>query len=92
MGLYSGGLIFGGWGPYLWNEVSVGTCGGLIMGGLIFGGLIIGGLRICHGAISYIMRIKINLNYHLSYQLCTILGISVVFFRQLNNLQNPENF
>jgi hypothetical protein len=34
--LYSGGLIFGG--AYIWNEVSVSTCGGLIHGGLIFGG------------------------------------------------------
>ena len=40
MGLYSGGA-------YIWNEVSVSTCGGLIHGGLIFGGggLIVGGLR-----------------------------------------------
>ena len=38
MGLYSGGLIFGG--AYIWNEVSVSTCGGLIHGG---GGLIFGG-------------------------------------------------
>ena len=30
-GLYSGGLIFG-W-AYIWNEVSVSTCGGLIHGG-----------------------------------------------------------
>ena len=31
---------------YIWNEVSVSTCGGLIHGGLIFGGgLIVGGLR-----------------------------------------------
>ena len=37
-GLYSGGLIFGG-GAYIWNDVSVSTCGGLIHGGgLIFGG------------------------------------------------------
>ena len=28
-GLYSGGLIFGG-GAYIWNEVSVSICGGLI--------------------------------------------------------------
>ena len=40
VGLYSGGLIF--WGAYIWNEVSVSTCGGLIHGG---GGLIVGGLR-----------------------------------------------
>ena len=53
VGLYSGGLIFGGGGgAYIWNEVSVSTCGGLIHrgglysgGGLIFGGLIFGGLR-----------------------------------------------
>jgi hypothetical protein len=32
VGLYSGGLIFGG-GAYIWNEVSVSTCGGLIWGG-----------------------------------------------------------
>ena len=36
VGLYSGG------GAYIWNEVSVSVCGGLIFGGLIFGGL--GGL------------------------------------------------
>ena len=37
-GLYSGGLIFGG--AYIWNEVSVSTCGGLIDGGAyIRGGL-----------------------------------------------------
>ena len=37
VGLYSGGLMFGG-GTYIWNEVSVSTCGGLIHGGgLIFG-------------------------------------------------------
>jgi hypothetical protein len=42
--LYSGGLTFGG-GAYIWNEMSVSTCGGLIHGGLIFGGLIVGGLR-----------------------------------------------
>ena len=43
-GLYSGGLIF--WGAYIWNEVSVSTCGGLIYmgggGGLYSGGLIFG--------------------------------------------------
>ena len=45
MGLYSGGLLFGG-AAYIWNEVSVSTCGGFIHGGLIFGGggLIVGGL------------------------------------------------
>ena len=32
MGLYLGG------GAYIWNEVSVSTCGGLIHRGLIFGG------------------------------------------------------
>jgi hypothetical protein len=32
-------------GAYIWNEVSVSTCGGLIHGGLLFGGLIFGGLR-----------------------------------------------
>jgi hypothetical protein len=39
------GLYWGG--AYIWNEVSVSTCGGLIFGGLIFGegGLIVGGLR-----------------------------------------------
>jgi hypothetical protein len=40
LGLHSGG------GAYIWNEVSVSICGGLIFGGLIFGGgLIVGGLR-----------------------------------------------
>ena len=46
VGLYSGGLIFGG--AYIWNEVSVSTCGGLIHGGGLYsggGGLIVGGLR-----------------------------------------------
>ena len=44
MGLYSGG---GGGGAYIWNEVSVSTCGGLIHGwAYIRGeGLIVGGLR-----------------------------------------------
>ena len=38
VGLYSGGLIFGG--AYIWNEVSVSTCDGLIHGGAyIRGGL-----------------------------------------------------
>ena len=50
MGLYSGGA-------YIWNEVSVSTCGGLIHGGgLIFGGggLIVGGLRyIDYGFMEY---------------------------------------
>jgi hypothetical protein len=32
VGLYSGGLIFGG-RAYIWNEVSVSRCGGLIHGG-----------------------------------------------------------
>jgi hypothetical protein len=37
VGLYLGGLIFGG-GAYIWNEVSVSICGGLIhaRGGLIY--------------------------------------------------------
>ncbi len=47
-----GGLIFGWayiWGSYIWNEVSVGTCGGLIHGrvGLYMGG---GGLLYMWGA------------------------------------------
>jgi hypothetical protein len=43
-GLYSGGLIFGG-GAYIWNEVSVSTCGGLIHGGgACIRGPIVGGL------------------------------------------------
>ena len=33
VGLYSAGR-----GAYIWNEVSVNTCGGLIHRGLIFGG------------------------------------------------------
>ena len=38
VGLYSGGLIFGG-GAYIWNEVSVIVhVVGLYTGGLIFGG------------------------------------------------------
>ena len=36
--LYSGGLIFVGGEAYIWNEVSISTCGGLIHRGLIFGG------------------------------------------------------
>jgi hypothetical protein len=44
VGLYPGGLIFGGGayirgGAYIWNEASVSTCGELRHGGLIFGGL-----------------------------------------------------
>ena len=40
VGLYSGGLIFRG-GAYIWTEMSVSSCGGLIQytGELIFGGL-----------------------------------------------------
>jgi hypothetical protein len=36
VGLYSrrGGLIFAEGGAYIWNEVSISTCGGLIQGGL----------------------------------------------------------
>ena len=52
VGLYSGGLIFEGayirGGSYIWNEVSISTCGGLIHGGGVAytqGGLIFGGLR-----------------------------------------------
>ena len=62
MGLYSGGLIFGWayiWGAYIWNEVSVSTCGGLIHGGrLIFGGLIFmgGGGLILEVCDSYILN------------------------------------
>ena len=50
VGLYSGGLIFRGGGAYIWNEVSVSTCGGRIHGGLYSGGggLIFGGLRYFH--------------------------------------------
>ena len=44
-GLYSGGAYIRGGGAYIWNDVSVSTCGGLIHGGLIFGGLLVGGLR-----------------------------------------------
>jgi hypothetical protein len=29
-----GGLIFAEGGAYIWNEVSISTCGGLIQGGL----------------------------------------------------------
>jgi hypothetical protein len=36
-------LYSGGGGAYIWNEVSVSICGGLIFGG--GGGLIVGGLR-----------------------------------------------
>jgi hypothetical protein len=40
VGLYSGGLIFGGGGAYIWNEGSISTCGALIHGGgAYFGGL-----------------------------------------------------
>jgi hypothetical protein len=50
--LYSGG------GAYIWNEVSVSTCGGLIHGGLIFrGGLIVGGLRYALNIIRIILNI-----------------------------------
>jgi hypothetical protein len=59
VGLYSGGLIFGG-GAYISNEVSVSTCGGLIhRGGVIFGGAYnrggglyseVYGIELCAGA------------------------------------------
>jgi hypothetical protein len=45
VGLYPGG------GAYIWNEVSVSTCDGLIHGGLIFRGLysdVYGTLFICN--------------------------------------------
>jgi hypothetical protein len=58
VGLYSGWLIFGG-GGYIWNEVSVSTCGGLIHGGLYSGGVIFGGLR-------YANILNINPLYFLS--------------------------
>jgi hypothetical protein len=46
--LYSDGLIFGG-GAYIWNDVSVSTCGGLIHGGgLIFGGAYSRRFTVCH--------------------------------------------
>jgi hypothetical protein len=54
-----GGLIHGGGGAYIWNEVSVSTCGGLIHGGrLIFGGLIFmgGGGLILEVCDSYILN------------------------------------
>ena len=49
--------IHGG-GAYIWNEVSVSTCGGLIHGGmLIFGGLIfMGGGLILEVCDSYILN------------------------------------
>ena len=37
--LYSGGLIFGGGGAYIWNEVSVSTCGGLKHEGGLYSGV-----------------------------------------------------
>jgi hypothetical protein len=33
LGLYSEGGLYSGGGAYIWNEVSVSTCGGLIHGG-----------------------------------------------------------
>ena len=55
-------LIFGwayirGGGAYIWNEVSVSTCGGLIHGRLIFGG---GGL--IFGGLLYLLYRLLNLN------------------------------
>jgi hypothetical protein len=47
VGLYSGGLIFGG-GAYNWNEMGVSTCGGLIHGG--------GYIR---GGVAYIRRFTV---------------------------------
>ena len=41
MGLYTGGLIFGG--AYLWNGVNVSNLMGYRRGGLYSGGLIFGG-------------------------------------------------
>ena len=64
-GLYSGGLIFGG-GAYIWNDVSVSTCGGLIHGGGLYsGGLIVGGLR---------YHIYIRLPYIGSYMTTPVLA------------------
>ena len=52
--LTSGGLIFGRGGAYIWNEVSVSTCGGLIHGGVIFGGGLILGVGLIVGGLRYI--------------------------------------
>jgi hypothetical protein len=52
VGLYSDGLIFGG-GGYIWNEVSISTCGGLIHGGGLYSGggaNIFGSLRYMNGS------------------------------------------
>jgi hypothetical protein len=48
VGLYSGAWAYIRGGAFIWNEVSVSTCGGLIRGGAYIrggGGLIFGGLR-----------------------------------------------
>jgi hypothetical protein len=65
VGLYSGGLIFGE-GAYIWNEVSVSTCGGLIPGGGLYsgGGLIVGGLRYCPGSCPSSVDIKCTSRVH----------------------------
>ena len=57
-GFIFGGLIFG-W-AYIWNDVSVSTCGGLIHGGLIFGGegLIVGGLRYIYKYFQTVFQIQ----------------------------------
>ena len=48
------GYIFGGGGPYIWNEVSVSTCGGLIHGGgLIFEGAYIQRFTV-YGLVAFI--------------------------------------
>jgi hypothetical protein len=52
VGLYTGVGLYSG-GAYIWNEVSVSTCGGLIHGGgaYIWGGLIFGGGGLIFGGL-----------------------------------------
>ena len=71
--LYSGGLIFG-WayirvglysgGAYIWNEVSISTCGGLIHGG---GGLIFGGAYSRRFTVWHIAYISIARGFFYNY-------------------------
>jgi hypothetical protein len=68
VGLYLGGLIFGGGGPYIWSEVSVSTYGGLIhTGAYIWGGGLyseVYGISCMYNLqLLYILHVQYNLNF-----------------------------
>ena len=58
-GTYIQGAYIRGGGAYIWNEVSVSTCGGLIhWGAYIREGLIVGGLR--YFALFKVREVQLN--------------------------------